>query len=41
LLNPDMNHDLEEIRNKAHEKIEKSQLQNEKRYNLRRKIARE
>jgi len=41
LLNPDVNRDLEEIRNKAHEKIEKSQLQNKKQYNLRRKIARE
>jgi len=41
LLNPDMNRDLEKIRNKAHEKIEKSQLQNEKWYNLRRKTAHE
>jgi len=39
LLSPDINRDLEEIRNKAHEKIEKSQLQNKKRYNLQRKIA--
>jgi len=41
LLNPDMNRDLEEIRNKTHEKIEKSRLQNEKRYNLRKKNAHE
>jgi len=41
LLNPNVNRDLEELRNNAHKKIEKSQLQNEKRYNLRRKAARE
>jgi len=41
LLNTNMNRNLKEIRNKAHEKIEKSQLQNEKRYNLRRKTERE
>lgn len=33
----DDNRDLEQIRNKAHTNIEKSQLENEKKYNLRRR----
>nr|XP_012225735.1 PREDICTED: uncharacterized protein LOC105674166 [Linepithema humile] len=41
ILNPDVNRDLEEIRNHASANIEALQLQNEKRYNLRRKAARE
>ncbi|XP_018377468.1 PREDICTED: LOW QUALITY PROTEIN: uncharacterized protein K02A2.6-like [Trachymyrmex cornetzi] len=41
LLSTDTERDLEQIRNKAHVNIEKSQLENTKRYNLRRKPARE
>jgi len=41
ILNSDVERDLEEIRNNASMNIEVLQSQNEKRYNLRRKVARE
>ncbi|XP_011706055.1 PREDICTED: uncharacterized protein LOC105461256, partial [Wasmannia auropunctata] len=41
VLHADMDRDLEQIRDKAHTSIEKLQLENAKKYNLRRKPARD